>query len=184
MNSLALQEIDFYRLRDEVAGFCITEEARLSFLQREPLTDSKKIENLKNLSREWTVFLSASCKNPVTFWEPVKKLLDIIKATGTSLSLEQLKALGQFVLSVKSVKQAIDIHKDELELKLLAQQALILPDMSETEKLIFHVITPDGQIKDLPEIAAIRKQIAALNTKIKKIFQQYTSDQKLAGVLL
>ena len=183
MNSLALQEIDFYRLRDEVAGFCITEEARQSFLQREPLTDSKKIENLKNLSREWTVFLSASCKNPVTFWEPVKKLLDIIKATGTSLSLEQLKALGQFVLSVKSVKQAIDIHKDELELKLLAQQALILPDMSETEKLIFHVITPDGQIKDLPEIAAIRKQIAALNTKIKKIFQQYTSDQKLAGVL-
>ena len=183
MNSLALQEIDFYRLRDEVAGFCITEEARQSFLQREPLTDSKKIENLKNLSREWSVFLSASCKNPVTFWEPVKKLLDIIKATGTSLSLEQLKALGQFVLSVKSVKQAIDIHKDELELKLLAQQALILPDMSETEKLIFHVITPDGQIKDLPEIAAIRKQIAALNTKIKKIFQQYTSDQKLAGVL-
>ena len=143
MNSLALQEIDFYRIRDEVSGYCITEEARNLFLQREPLTDSKKVEQLKNLSREWNVFLSASCKNPVTFWEPVEKLIDIIKAKGTSLSLEQLKALGQFVLSVKSVRQAIDIHKDELELKLLPEQTASLPDMSETEKLIFHVITSD-----------------------------------------
>ena len=183
MNTLALQEIDFYRIRDEVAGYCVTEEARQSFLQREPLTDSKQIEQLKNLSREWSAYIGAGCKNPVSFWEPVQNLLDVIKAKGTSLSLEQLKALGQFVLSVKSVVQAINLHKDELELKLLAQQTELLPDMAETEKKIFHVITPDGQIRDLPEIAAIRKQIAALNAKIKKIFQQYTSDQKLSGVL-
>lgn len=183
MNTLALQEIDFYRLRDEVAGYCITSEGHDSFIKREPLTDSRQIEQLKNLSREWTVFLGASCKNPLTFWEPVENLMDIIKAKGTSLTLEQLKALGQFVLSVKSVKQAIELHADELELKLLSGQAELLPDMSETEKQIFHVITPDGQIRDLPEIAAIRKQIAALNVKIKKIFQQYTSDQKLSGVL-
>ena len=183
MNRQALQEIDFYRLRDEVAAYCITEEGKQSFLQREPLTDSKKLEHLKNLSREWNVFLSASCKNPVSFWEPVENLIEIIKASGTSLTLEQIKALGQFVLSVKSVKQAIQLHGDELGLKLLKEQEALLPDMSETEKKIFHVITPDGQIKDLPEIAAIRKQIAALNAKIKKIFQQYTSDQKLANVL-
>lgn len=183
MNTLALQEIDFYRIRDEVALYCITQEGKDFFLQREPLTDSKKIEQLKNLSREWTVFLSASCKNPVTFWEPVQKLMEVIKARGTSLSLEQVKALGQFVLSVKNVKQAIGIHKDELELKLLAEQETLLPDMSETEKTIFRVITPDGQIRDLPEIVEIRKQIAAINVKIKKLFQQYTSDPKLAGAL-
>ena len=183
MNTLALQEIDFYRIRDEVAGYCVTQEGKDSFLQREPLTDSKQIEQLKNLSREWSAYIGAGCKNPVSFWEPVQNLLDVIKARGTSLSLEQLKALGQFVLSVKSVTQAIELHKEELELRLLAQQTELLPDMSETEKKIFHVITPDGQIRDLPEIAAIRKQIAALNAKIKKIFQQYTSDQKLAGVL-
>ena len=183
MNTLALQEIDFYRIRDEVAGYCVTEEGCQSFLQREPLTDSKQIEQLKNLSREWSAYIGAGCKNPVSFWEPVQNLLDVIKAKGTSLSLEQLKALGQFVLSVKSVTQAIELHKDELELKLLAEQTELLPDMAETEKKIFHVITPDGQIRDLPEIAAIRKQIAALNAKVKKIFQQYTSDQKLSGIL-
>ena len=65
MNTQALQEIDFFRIREEAASYCITEEARRTFLQREPLTDSKEIEALKGLGREWTRFLSASCKNPV-----------------------------------------------------------------------------------------------------------------------
>ncbi len=183
MNKVALQEIDFYRVRDQVAAYCITGEAKDLFLQREPYTDQKQIELLKNLSREWAKYLSASRKNPVLFWEPVAPLFDVIKAKGTSLVLEQVKALGDFVLSVNNIKQCITLHSDELELKNLLEQTQKLPDFTETEKLIFHIITPDGQMRDLPEIAAIRKQIAALNTKIKTILRHYTTDQKLAGVL-
>ena len=183
MNKVALQEIDFYRVRDQVAAYCITGEAKDLFLQREPYTDQKQIELLKNLSREWAKYLSASRKNPVLFWEPVAPLFDVIKAKGTSLVLEQVKALGDFILSVNNIKQCITLHSDEFELKNLLEQTQKLPDFTETEKLIFHIITPDGQMRDLPEIAAIRKQIAALNTKIKTILRHYTTDQKLAGVL-
>ena len=183
MNSNALHEIDFYRLRDQVAGYCITQEAKDSFLQREPFTDSKQIENLKNLSREWSKYLSASHKNPVLFWEPITPLIDVVKANGTSLVLEQVKALGQFVLSVNNLRQCISLNADELELKNLLEQVQKLPDFSQTEKLIFHIITPDGQLRDLPELAAIRKQIASLNSKIKTILHNYTTDTKLAGVL-
>ena len=97
--------------------------------------------------------------------------------------LEQVKALGQFVLSVNNLKQCVTLHADDLELKNLSEQVQKLPDFTETEKLIFHIITPDGQLRDLPEIAAIRKQIASLNAKIKTILHQYTTDQKFAGVL-
>ena len=183
MNKVALQEIDFYRVRDQVAAYCITGEAKDLFLQREPYTDQKQIELLKNLSREWAKYLSASRKNPVLFWEPVAPLFDVIKAKGTSLVLEQVKSLGDFVQSVNNIKQCITLHADDLELKNLLEQTQKLPDFTETEKLIFHIITPDGQMRDLPEIAAIRKQIAALNTKIKTILRHYTTDQKLAGVL-
>ena len=183
MNKQALQEIDFYRLREEVASYCITQEAKDSFLQREPLTEAKEIERLKSLSREWSKYLSSSRKNPLLFWEPVASLFDVIKAKGSSLLLEEVKALGDFLLSVNNLRQCIRLHVDELELKNLLEELEKLPDFSETEKLIFHIITPDGQLRDLPEIAAIRKQIAALNSKIKKILHQYTSDQKLAGVL-
>ena len=183
MNKSALQEIDFYRVRDQVAAYCTTQEAKELFLQREPLTEQKQIELLKNLSREWAKYLSVSRKNPVLFWEPVAPLFDVIKAKGTSLVLEQVKSLGDFVQSVNNIKQCITLHADDLELKNLLEQTQKLPDFTETEKLIFHIITPDGQMRDLPEIAAIRKQIASLNTKIKTILRHYTTDQKLAGVL-
>ena len=183
MNEHALQEVDFYRLREEIAGFCLTQEGKEFFLQRDPLTDSKQIEDLKNLGREFSKYLASSHKNPLLFWEPVSALIDVIKAKGTSLLLEQVKALGQFITSVNNFKQLVGLHAGELELKNLLEQSQKLPDFSETEKLIFHIITPDGQLRDLPELAAIRKQIAALNAKIKKILHQYTSDQKLAGVL-
>ncbi len=183
MNKQALQEIDFFRLRDQVAAYCVTQEGKDSFLQRQPLTDSKEIEKLKSLSREWSKYLSASRKNPLLFWEPVAPLFDIIRANGTSLVLEQVKALGQFVLSVNNLKQCISLHAQELELKYIPEELQKLPDFTQTEKLIFHIISPDGQLRELPEIAAIHKQIAALNSKIKKILHQYTSDQKYAGVL-
>ena len=183
MNNKTLQEIDYYRLREEIAGYCVSPEGREKLLAREPLRKTEEIENLKNLSREWSVFFSAGRSNPVSGWEPVHPLLSIIKARGASLSLEQVHYLGQFVTSLKSVKKAIGLHADELKLKLLPAQVAGLPDISDMEKKIFRIITPEGELRELPEITAIRKQIASLNAKIRTIMQGFTSDQKLNDVL-
>ena len=183
MNTKTLQEIDYFRIREEIAGYCVSAEGREKLLAREPLRKTEEIENLKNLSREWSVFFSAGRANPVSSWEPVHPLLSIIKARGASLSLEQVHYLGQFVTSIKSVKKAIQLHADELSLKLLVAQVAELPDISDMEKKIFRIITPDGELRELPEITAIRKQIASLNAKIRTIMQGFTSDQKLDDVL-
>ena len=183
MNEKTLSEIDFYRIREEVAGFCVTQEGKQSLLEREPLTSSKKIEFYKNAGREWVTYYSCTHRSPVSFWEPISGLNAIIKTDGASLNLEQVKALGQFTLAVKNIKANIALHTDDLELKLLPEQAALLPDGTETEKKIFRIITTDGELRDLPEIVQIRKVIAGLNAKIKNIMQGYTSDQKLAGVL-
>jgi len=183
MNSKALQEIDFYRLRDEVAGYCITQEGKASFLQRQPFNRLEDYEKLKNISREWANYMSASSKNPLLFWEPVAEIIKLIKTRGTRLSLEQVKAIGQFVLSVDSVCKGISRHSIELGLIHLPEQTALLPDLSEAEHKIFRIINSDGSLKDLPELASIRKAISSLHNKIKTILHSYVSDQKLAGVL-
>ena len=183
MNNKTLKEIDYFRIREEIAGYCLSPEGRDKLLAREPLRKSEEIENLKNLSREWSVFFSAGRANPVKAWEPVHPLLGIIKAKGASLTLEQVHYLGQFVTSVLSVQKAIKLHGPELSLKLLTEEASALPDVSDMEKKIFRIITPDGELRELPEIVAIRKQIASLNSKIKTIMQGFTSNQKLNDVL-
>ncbi|MCR4735946.1 MAG: Smr/MutS family protein [Treponema sp.] len=183
MNKKTLSEIDFYRIRDEVASLCLSQEGRNAFLEREPLTEAGKIEELKNLSREWTSFFSALHASPISSWEPIAGLNAIIHTNGAALSLEQVAALGQFVLSVKKVRQAVELNQTELQLKFLPEKTALLPDFSETEKKIFRVITSDGELRDLPEIAAIRREIASLNSKLKTIMQGFTSNQKLSGVL-
>ena len=183
MNTKALNEIDYFRIRDEVAGYCVSEEAKEILLKKEPLTNHKEIEHLKNMSREWVEYLHATHSSPLSGWEPIHSLYAIIKTKGAALTLEQVHFLGQFVLSVKKVKEGIEFHKVDLKLKLLPEETDKLPDMEETEKKIFRIITPDGELRDLPEISAIRKAIASLNAKIKTIMQGFTSDQKLSTVL-
>ena len=183
MNTKTLQEIDYFRIREEIAGYCLSVEGREKLIAREPLRKTEEIENLKNLSREWTVYFSAGRANPVSGWEVVHPLLSIIRARGASLSLEQVHYLGQFITSLNSVRKAIQLHAQELSLKLLAEQVAQLPDISDMEKKVFRIITPDGEMRELPEIIAIRKQIASLNAKIRTIMQGFTSDQKLSDVL-
>ena len=183
MNTKALNEIDYFRIRDEVAGYCVSEEAKEILLKKEPLTNHKEIEHLKNMSREWVEYLHTTHSSPLSGWEPIHSLYAIIKTKGAALTLEQAHFLGQFVLSVKKVKEGIEFHKVDLKLKLLPEETEKLPDMEETEKKIFRIITPDGELRDLPEISAIRKAIASLNAKIKTIMQGFTSDQKLSTAL-
>ena len=183
MNQKTLQEIDYFRIREEIAGYCVSAEGRERLVAREPLRKSEEIEKLKNLSREWSSYFAAGRHNPVTAWEPVGNLVSIIKTRGASLTLEQVYYLGQFINSINSVKKAIQLHAQELSLKLLAEQVAALPDVSDMEKKIFRIITPDGEMRELPEIIAIRKQIASLNAKIKVIMQGFTSNQKLTDVL-
>lgn len=183
MNEKTLEEIDYFRIRDEIAAFCLSEEGKYDLLTRLPFTDYKKIDFYKNCSREWTVYLS-TCKNlPFSAWESIYNLIPVIKTRGASLLIEQVKALGQFCTAARRARENLSNHGDELKLNTLAGQLELLPDLSETEKKIFRIITADGEMRDLPEIAQIRSKIASLNSQIKNIMKKYTGDQKLSGVL-
>ena len=183
MNVKTLEEIDFFRIREVVADYCITTEGKNNFLQKLPISDSEQIDFFKKCGIEWTRYLNVLHATPLKYWEPIKNLLPIIRMNGASLTLEQVHALSQFCVSVRTLKESIEKHKIELELNILSAECEKLLDLSETEKKIFRIITPDGQMKDLPEIAAIRQKIAALNSKIKVIMHKYTSDSKYSGIL-
>ena len=183
MNEKTLEEIDYFRIRDEVAGYCLSEEGRHELLIRQPFTDSSKIEFLKKCSREWQTYLENSKSLPFAPWLPVFNLIPLIKTNGASLALEQVKALGQFCLASDSVRENIANHSEALGLKTLSSECQKLPDLTETSRKIFRVITKDGEMRDLPEIIEIRSKIAGLNNQIKNILKKYTTDPKFASVL-
>ena len=58
MNHKTLTEIDYYRIRDEIADYCVSQEGKKIILEREPFKNPVEIENNKNLSREWAKYFS------------------------------------------------------------------------------------------------------------------------------
>lgn len=178
-----LEQIDYYTIRDSVADCAISEEGKNYLLRREPYHDAAKIEHLKNASREWERFMSRTNSLPFGPWEPVYPLIPVIHATGSALTLQQLYALGQFCNAVKRVKETVEIKETELEFKVLPEETAKLMDLSDASRIIFRILTPDGELRDLPEIQAIRKQIADLNQKIKMIMHRYCTDNKLDDIL-
>ena len=182
MDSKTLTEIDFYTIQKNISVYCTTEEGLKSFLKEEPLVDSKRIEFLKNCGRQWQSLLSTK-SSVFSSWNPIECLFPIIRTTGASLVVSQVYALGQFCLSVKKIKEILKNSEVDLKIQLLCEEVAKIPDLSETENQIFKIITSDGEIRDLPEISSIRKEIANLNSKIKNIMKQYTSDPKLQNIL-
>jgi DNA mismatch repair protein MutS2 len=183
MDKTTLTELDYYRIRDTVAGFCVSEEGKTALLSREPFTDSVQIENYKELSREWQSYNTTTRPSPLSLWPAVQPLFRIMKVDGASLTLEQVCALGLFCTSVKKVTSSVLSAETELSLTRIAQTVRTIPDISAAASEIFRIITPDGEMKDLPQLREIRGRIADLNKKIQNLMRSYTSDQKLTSVL-
>lgn len=183
MNEQTLTELDFFRIRDTVAGYAVSDEGKELLLERVPLTDTDEISRLKNLSRQWQIFLEEADTNPLLFFPPVKNIFSAIKVNGYTLSLGQMHSLLQFCLSAQSTASAIKSATEKMEITQLAEEAAKLPDLSPAVSAISHVITKDGEMRDLPELREIRTRIISLSKKIDSIMHSYTSDSRYNDLL-
>ena len=149
----------------------------------EPLSATEEIERAKSLSREWLTYLCTTRPSALSAWLPVHGIFKIASTEGAQISLEQLKDLGTFCTVVYNFRAAIQNARTDLKLSALAELADELPDAGPVSAVVFRIITPDGELRELPQIAAIRGRIAALNARIKGIMQSFVSNTKLADVL-
>ena len=183
MDASALSELDYFRIRDEAAACCVSEEGKKSFCQRLPLTDEAEIEALKNISRDWSAYNSSSFGIALFSWPPVAPLFSRISVPGASLSVEEFHALSLFCASVKKLSSSIEGAEKELSIETLSEAVRRLPDLTKPASEIARVVASDGELKDLPELREIKTKIANLNKKIQSIMRSYTGNQKLSSAL-
>ena len=183
MDKKTLTELDFYRIREEIAGFCVSEEGRDTFLRIEPFSDEKIIEERKNLSREWLVLLNTTRPAVLTGWPRVFPVIKAVGVSGSCITVEQAYWLLQFCNSIFKVKSGLESGEKELGLTGLCELCRSMPDITECAAQIGRIIAPEGTLRDLPEIRAIRERISNLNNKIRQIMHKFTSDAKYGDIL-
>ncbi len=183
LSGAVAQELDFYRIRETVASFAVSDEGKESVLRREPSADRIQIEQLKRLGHEWDVYMHSSYQQAITAWPAVGASIRLLGVDGAQLEQDQLYALGLFCLSHRRATERILGAAAELEIpELKAQVSAMLPlDRAEAE--IFAVLDSNGDVKDLPALRAIRARIAALHKEIDGAMRAYTSDVSFSGAL-
>lgn len=103
MDKKTLTELDYYRIRETISGFCVAEESHFIMARLEPLSDAVEIEKSKEISREWLKYLSTTRAPALSGWNPVFNIIKSLKIQGVSVPLASFYDLGTFCNSVEKL---------------------------------------------------------------------------------
>ena len=183
MDRKTLTELDYYRIRDTVAGYCVSTESSASLQNREPLSDIQEIERLKQFGNEWYTYLQSTRQPSLSSWPEITKLIPVMSTEGATLSQEQLYAFALFCVSVKHACETLASAAGELNISHLSALAGTIPSLAQPYAEISRIIDANGSLKDLPELRTIRAAIAGYKRDITNLMHKYTSDSSLSSVL-
>lgn len=178
-----LLQLDFFRIRAAIAGCCCSLEGQQLVESRLPLTTPAEITRLKEEASQWVTYLNSARPLPLSGWEPVAPVAEVLSVANSVLSQQELHTLATFCAIALKTAAALKSAASQLPLPRLAEYAQSMPDLSQPTALIGHVLDKGGQLKDLPELREIRANIARIRREIDSAIRRYTSDSSLKDVL-
>ena len=186
MDTNTLELLDYFRIRDTVAGYCMSEEGSAALKERLPSVYAEIIEKNKTEGREWFSYISSSEAQALSGWPAVKPLFKKLGVEGLVLELEEVYALWRFCKCSAQTKQAltpVEGVKRKVETPALSAIAAEIPTLFAPENDISRIIDESGQMRDLPELRAIRSSIQKLHGEINALIRSFTSSSDYKDVL-
>lgn len=205
--------LDFQRIRERAADYCLSQEGREVFLASLPLVDTAL---LARLQAEVAILATALEDHslPLDSFPEVSLAAKRLTVDGTVLELAELYALGQWSRAFEALASALkrlpfggrdaaqtgsQAGDEELEgvsagfdceelgrtwaetpIDVLLFAA---PDLHDVYKIIFSVVGPDGELRDLPELKKIRDSMARANRDLLGMADSYRNDPELRSAL-
>ena len=183
MDRQTLEILEYYRIRNSIAGYASSVEGRTLIETKEPSCNKAQIDAEKKLTADWIKSLISP--NPVKLngFNECAPLFQMLNVEGAILELEQIASLGGFCKSASQFKAQLENEAVRAQFPVLAEKASLIPDLSAASSKIFRIIDETGILRDLPELREIRKSIAHIKREVAALFKSYTSDQSLKDAL-
>jgi DNA mismatch repair protein MutS2 len=179
MHEHTLGLLDFYRIRNDVAAYALSDEGREAVLADLPLADPEAVADLKakvaavrGLMAETQASLHASF---VSIIDPIR----IIAKQGACLTAEELWALGMWSEAYEALRRWM---------KSVNHQGFVAgwleaPDAGAVAAIAFRIVGKDGEVKDLPELRDIRIRIQRINQDIERTTASFYQDDNARSLL-
>ncbi len=179
----SLNSLEFPRIVAELVSLADTEPAREALAQTRPDTDIvwireelHRVEEIRSLIARGGSLGAGGC-------EDLRPLLKKTAVIGSVLSAESLLVVLYHLRTHAQLRHTLNKEQERLPLvKMLARDLRPLPDL---EVRIDDVVSPEGFIRDRasPELARIRRELAAMQVEIRKRIGVILGRLEKAGAL-
>lgn len=179
MHEHALNLLDFYRIRDAVADYALSDEGSLAVKESLPETDPSAVAALK-ARVEAVRFLFREGKGvPPCSFQSIVEPARVVSKPGTSLEAGELWALGMWADSYETLRRWMkDARHEELKAEVLAAASV-----EPIAVAAFRVVGKDGEVRDLPELRDIRSRIQRINLDIERTTASFFKDEASRSLL-
>ena len=167
----ALQQLEFQRVLDSVAGFAVSELGAQSVRARRPSTDVRLIETdleeiseLARLLRDDGGFRSERV-------DDIEGILGRVVLEGSVLDGEELIAVASTLSSIRALQSQLENMKGEANFVL---RYLVEPPPKSIENAIDRALDRDGSVKDSasPEVARARREMRSARTRLVGLMEK------------
>jgi DNA mismatch repair protein MutS2 len=174
-----LRLLEFARIREDVAGYCLSEEGRGLLLGGLPLLDGGEVSTLKAKVSALIGLYQEGRETPSLSFPDISLAAKAAAKSGSSLDQEELYAIGLWAESYAAFLAFMKAAEERGPSLGIATA----PDLAPAAKIVFRVLNKDGSLRDLPELREARSRISRLNRDIAAITDSYYKDQDLKSML-
>ena len=175
----ALRLLEFARIRESVAGYCLTIEGSEALLAELPRVDPAETAELKAKVSALLSLFQEGRESPNLSFPDIARPAKSVSKAGSSLEVEELYALGLWAESYAAFVSYLRGAEKRGPSLALAEA----PDLSGVSKAVFRVLNKDGSLRDLPELREARDRIARINRDIASITDSFYRDSDLRAML-
>jgi DNA mismatch repair protein MutS2 len=178
-NNRALLLLDFCRIREDVAGYCRSDEGRDAVLSSLPETEAAAVDEAKARARAVRELFLEGRALPEGVFPPIAGFLNALSKEGVCLEQEELYALALWSEGYEELRGFLA----QADHPGLAKEAAEAPDISEPPKAVFRILARDGTLNDLPELREAQARVRRVNVEIERITSSFFQDGETRAML-
>ncbi|MCL2600205.1 MAG: endonuclease MutS2, partial [Treponema sp.] len=190
LSQKTLKLLEFDAILERLARHSMSEESSAMIRAEKPCVDPQAVAETKNVVRAIVARMNdvggGAGGDPRRYLPTIGFLLPSLRVEGSSLDLDEACAIGLFVERVEELRKWLNPPQPERTWTphpALAETLDDMPDCGEVASAVFRVMDREGNIRDLPELRAIRQKIRTLKTGLDAVVSRYTANEETRRML-
>jgi DNA mismatch repair protein MutS2 len=173
-----LKLLEFNTILERVASRSMSEEASQIIREESPCNDTYAVAKTKKAVQAICLRINAGENDPRRYLPSIGFLLPKLDVEGIALELDEACAIGLFIERGEELRKWL-IHESMPDDILDNTPA----GCGELAVAIFRIIDKEGNLRDLPELRAIRQRISRLKSALDTCVSRYLSNEETRHML-